>query len=63
MAETLEPCPFCGERPGAYRCSDVGGYRVQCASGDCAVLVRTYGRTRAQAVAQWNTRKQKEPTK
>jgi len=62
MAETLEPCPFCGQPPDIFEPPN-GGTRVVCGGVDCAVYVTALSPYRAEAIRLWNTRKQKEPTK
>ena len=60
MTDTLKPCPFCGES-----CVEIikwfnapEGHFVSCENEDCLVAPQTVGKTRNQAIENWNTRKE-----
>lgn len=53
----LKPCPFCGKRPHIEDGRNDRPWVVQCYNRDCnAQPYMDHADTRAQAVADWNTR-------
>ncbi len=52
----LMPCPFCGEQVGLPTLGGAYPWSIQCLKSGCA-QPRVAGRTRADTVRQWNTRR------
>jgi hypothetical protein len=50
----LKPCPFCGGGTKHFPIKD--GYIVQCIGERCRANPQMWGRNRANAFANWNTR-------
>jgi Lar family restriction alleviation protein len=55
--EALKPCPFCGGEASPFE--DYGhssAWEVGCFNGDCRVEPHVWEKTKAEAIAAWNTR-------
>ena len=54
-----KPCPWCGKKPTVWRDTVFGGenWRVECENEKCHVNPCALGDTRAEAIANWDTRK------
>ena len=57
--DDLKPCPFCGNIPRVYQCSDDQWF-VDCGDdGTCHVFVYAHDYSnREEAVKRWNTRQE-----
>ncbi|HWL50793.1 MAG TPA: Lar family restriction alleviation protein [Chthoniobacteraceae bacterium] len=53
-AETLKPCPFCGEEPEKH--FHEASCNVAWLSCDCDLMPKAVGDTREEAIKLWNTR-------
>ena len=54
----LKPCPFCGGKASSVE--DYGhssAWEVGCFNGVCRVEPHVWEKTKAEAIAAWNTRK------